>query len=62
MTTRGRITTAALLAGRRLRIVFDFARAARPKPVDDFRRKMTLFLVIAVLTMVLVRKLRGYYP
>jgi hypothetical protein len=64
MNARSRIATAAFLAGRQLRIVFDFATAARPKPDDEFRRKMTLFLVIviAVLTMVLVRKLMGYYP
>jgi hypothetical protein len=64
MNVRSRITTASRLASHRCRTVLGFQKTARPKADYDFPRKMTLFLVIviAVLTMVLVRKLMGYYP
>jgi len=64
MDNRKRITTLARSAGRRFWMAFGLAPAIWSKPDDDFPRKMTLFLVIviAVLSMVLVRKLMGYYP
>jgi len=64
MDNRKKITTITRSAGRRFWMTFGLASGIWSKPDDDFPRKMTLFLVIviAVLTMVLVRKLMGYYP
>jgi hypothetical protein len=61
MVTRGWIATASRIAGQGWRIVSNFTTEARPKPDDEFQRKMKLFLivVIAALAMVMVRKLMG---